>query len=200
MEDNQPLQLEMTPAMFKQLTDTAAIDRPRLNEVEFTQHLLPHLVKTADAEAGEQVDLSIWIAIAGNPHRWIDVVDNTNTVLFSVPPPLARLATTAPSLTRREGPSATEIVQMYAEKKDVHPGQGDAFLNFALRKEASITLEQEEQLKCLDAWLTIYKRYNLPTDKFFGGVHVETTKADRGAEGATDDALASVSGVLDDFD
>jgi len=201
MSENQPLQLEMTQSMFRQLTDTAAMDRPRLSEHEFVEHLLPHLVRNIDAEDGSnEVDLTIWLAVAGNPHRWIDVVDQTNTLLFSVPPPLARLNTTAPSLTPREGPSASDIVKIYGEKRLIHPGAGDAFLNFALASEAKISLEQEEQLRCLDAWITIYKRYNLPTEKLFGGVKIDEAKADKAATAAAEDALAQVSGELDDFD
>lgn len=183
---------------FKEaLVDLASINAyptPSMSEKDFTRVLLPLIVNIDNVP---NIDMSIWLSIAGNAHRSINVFDASNALLFTVPPLLARVPTTAPSLTR-EGQDISSIVHHYGALRQVeHPAAADVW--FASAMESSvISLDEETHIKNLKTWVDIYVRYNIPLDRLLpnGSVTLPDSPASASASVTPVD---ETTGEFDDF-
>lgn len=187
--------MEAIDSALKELNQLAATDRPKLPEALFVRDLLPMLV---NRDQIPDLDLTVWLDIAGNPHRAIDVVDAKNEVLFTVPPILSRL----PSIHRgldENSTSVSEIAYIYGEKaKAEHPAAADAWFEHALRKQ-NIPAMESQVLEYLRQWVKIYTRYGISTERLLGKdfvVSKERLKDLGHVESAPDTEL---SGEFDDF-
>lgn len=68
---------EMSAALLKDIQN----DRNQIPVELFKRAGLPLLLST-----DENVDISAWVAVAGNPQKAVDVVDTNGRVLYTVPP------------------------------------------------------------------------------------------------------------------
>lgn len=198
--DEDPAEREIRIAWESILT-AENINRPKITEYEFTQHLLPLLY---DRTTGEN-DLSVWMNIAGHAHRSIDVTGHDGSVIFTVPPILARTPTIAARPDRDpDEPSVNEIAYNYgAMLGTVHEGQAVAYLDHALRKHI-VDSGTDDIAGHLREWVRIYTRYKLPLSNLFG-FEVENPNegkadADKKADAAVDTTVnAELSGDFDDL-
>lgn len=132
------------------IAQLAAVDVPRIPEAVFLTHLLPAL----SSPAGSRVDLTEWLSIAGTPLRAIDVVDQTGTVIFRVPPLMRSLPT-----ANQNDVAYSEIVGDSLLQENIHPNLGQASLDKKLRNvRTGATLLDVDTAK---QWNAIRARYNL---------------------------------------
>lgn len=179
---------------LKYLASAAANDRPKMSEVDFRKFLLPLIVNVDNVE---KLDMSIWLDIAGNPHRSIDVYDVSNKLLFTVPPLLNRVPTEFPSKDRN-GIDISSILHLYGERRRVeHPAAADAWFLTAMN---GVIIEAEEQIAVdnLKALVAIYSHYNISLDKLFGGVSVQAP-SDVETPTAAQSAEEQMSGEFEDL-
>lgn len=156
--------MEISDAL-KHMRKVEETDKPKITEEAFVQRLLPLLLNQQEET---DVDVTVWLEIAGNPHREIDVADRSGTVLFTVPPLVARTPTLAPTREGRGLNGIGEILATYSAKQaSEHPVAAHVFLEHALRNEI-LTPDQQLLLECLRKWVFIYERYNLPTERILG--------------------------------
>ena len=180
--------IESVIKQLSHLNERAASDRPKLPEALFVKHLLPLLY---NRDQIPDLDLGVWLDIAGNPHRSIDVVDVKNNVLFTVPPVLARVPSLQRSLNSNDI-SVSELAYMYGQKAAAeHPAAADAWLERALKNQ-NIPVQQTQVIEYLQQWVKIYKRYNLPLTRLLGAEYNEPTPAPTGVDN-------EISGEFDDF-
>lgn len=123
-------------------------DIPRLPESLFVQNLLPVLTDTSG-----NTDLGVWLDIAGNGMRPIDVIDNAGNVLFRVP----ALFTSVP--TKISGGFNGSLSQLGEETRlrmDQHPAVGRTFLNHHLNQ---VQLGEGPAHEKAVQWSRILQRY-----------------------------------------
>lgn len=180
---------------IRTMNEVAESDRPKMSEHDFAKYLLPLLI---DHQNAGDVNLNLWLDIAGNPHRSIDVFDVKNQLLFTVPPILARV----PSIDRpldTQSVSVSELAYMYGRKAEVeHPAAADIWLEGALRNH-NIPADQEQILDYMRNWIKIYHRYNLPIDKLIGKDDKLAKLVDSKAIPQSTDSDDTISGEFDDF-
>lgn len=140
---------KVTEAM-QELRQMLEEDVPRIPESVFVNRLLPILTNTQ-----EKQDLTVWLELAGNFQRPIDVVKGPE-VLFRVPPLFRRLA--APRVQNSRN-SVFEMVATAKQKSDQIPQLGERYLaNRLADKVPKATFEKTD----LDQWNAILARYGLP--------------------------------------
>lgn len=183
---------------FKEaLVDLASIDAyptPSMSEKDFTRILLPLIVNIDNVP---NIDMSIWLTIAGNAHRSINVFDASNTLIFTVPPLLARVPTNAPSLTR-DGQDISSIVHHYGALRLVeHPATADVWFAAAMQ-DSIISVDEETHIKNLKTWIDIYVRYNIPLDRLLpnGSVTLPDSLANKPTVA---ESVDETTGEFDDF-
>lgn len=144
--------VETPPETLKammQLIEDGKNDVARLPEPLFVSHLLPVLT-----DRSGEVDVSIWMDIAGHGFRPIDVYNPaTNEVLFRVPALYARIPTESKFDSRR---SLTMVVQEAGQRSMQHPAIGQTFLRMQLNNrevQGNINWDQVRQ------WNAILARY-----------------------------------------
>lgn len=159
--------MELNQLDFDRLGDYDEDSNAKCSEQDFVKRLLPHLIPSEIPDARPR-DMSIFVAVAGHPNRAIDVVDNSGTVLFTVPPILARAPTPEPS---KEMDPANDLGELSAEYDGrignepphvVNQWYYNALLSRNLSPEASLTQLYAQM------WVTIYRRYNIPLSRLFG--------------------------------
>lgn len=181
---------------LKNLASPDYLSRPRMSEKDFVRFLLPLLV---NIDNQKQLDMTIWLDIAGNPHRPIDVYDAGKQLLFTVPPLLARVPTEMPT-RERSGVDFNSILHLYgAKRKAEHPAAADAWFMAAIA-DAVISVDEQQAIEWLKSWVSIYSRYDIPLNKLFGGADVaqpasdETTKVPTPVSGGE-----TLTGEFDDL-
>lgn len=188
---------EFTPQLQEQLKAQAAI-HPKLSEKDFIKFLLPQIV---NIHGVKNVDMSIWLDIAGNPHRPIDVVDNqTKELLFTLPPLLARVPTDMPTKTRG-GVDISAILDLYSKKRTTeHPAAADAWFEAEVAHTV-IDRDEAEYVEYLGVLVKIYSRYGIPMNNLFGGadVAIDPTKTEGGEAAAAVDPEEQMTGQFDDL-
>lgn len=167
-----------------------ATDKPKITEEAFVKHLLPLLV---NRDRVPDLDVTVWLDIAGNPHRPIDVAKRDGEVLFTIPPLIARTPTLAPSKEYRGAEGLNEIMAVYAAKQTTeHPAAADVFLEHALRNQV-LSADQQQLLDFLRQWVFIYRRYDIPLEPLLGPYAATAA--------ATQDAAAPAPKAdIDDFE
>lgn len=152
---------------FNLLNEMEEDSNARMNETDFTKRLLPHLIPD-EVPTGRPRDLSIWVEAVGHPQRLLDVVDRNGTVLFTVPPILARSPTAQPSKEMDPANDLGEIGALYDARIGNEPPHvvNQWYYNALMARNIS----PEDSLTQLYAqmWLVIYRRYNIPLSRLFG--------------------------------
>lgn len=133
----------------------------RLPEFVFVQDFLPFF----SGKVKDSADMGImtnWIAIAGSAAKPLDIVDEQDRVLFTVPPLM-----TSNFLHEKQnlrGRSFNEIIR-YAQE------QGNRFAPLGVRALASEATSKLERMKIsesrddVDAWNKIFQRYGVVSEK-----------------------------------
>lgn len=124
-------------------------DVARLPEALFVNHILPVLTD----HSGE-ADLTVWLDVAGNGFRPIDVYNPGNgEVLFRVP----ALYVDQPIPTGAHNKNQISRIVEEANRRSIqHPAIGQTFLKMHL---ANQPVERRVDLKNVRAWNAILKRY-----------------------------------------
>jgi hypothetical protein len=188
-------------AAYQDMQRQAANDRPKIPEAEFVRSLLPLLVNIDNVP---DLDVSIWLTIAGNPHRAIDVANmQTGEVLFTVPPLLARSPTAMSQNDMERGGISAVLYEYGAKLKAESPVSANIWLEHNLRG-SELSADQENIAEYLKQWVIIYSRYNLPLERLFGGVAPQLPESAKGKDNKEVDPSASqsanISDDVDDFD
>jgi hypothetical protein len=184
--------------LTKALVDLASIDAyptPTMNESDFVKFLLPLI---ANVDNVKDIDMTIWLTAAGNAHRQIDVIGPTKQVLFTVPALLARVPTINPSIDR-DSADVSSIVHHYgALRKVEHPVTADLWFAEAMRSSI-IPVDEQEHVNNLKAWLDIYFRYGISTDRLLNGGTTTLSPKPNETIAATATPADDMSGDFDDL-
>jgi hypothetical protein len=187
---------------FAMLEALSKEENARISEQDFTRRLLPHLIPAEVAEKRPR-NLDIWLAVAGNAQRLIDVIDPKGNVLFTVPPILSRSPTSVPSKDTDPDNDLGEIGAIYDARIGTEPAHVVNEWYFASLVQRSFSPEQSLIYLYARMWITIYRRYNIPLERMFGenaeaisrGVPGEDKSVDKAKEDPAHAALED-----DDFE
>lgn len=153
---------------FARLNELDTIANAVLSESDFTKRLLPHLVP--DPTNAQRRDMSIWLAVAGQANRMIDVVSDRDRskVLFTVPPLLSQTPMVIRAKSTSPDTDISEITAVFtAELSNVPSGMLiDSFVNKLMELSYSPTDAIGTVYSLM--WGQIYKRYNIPLELLFG--------------------------------
>lgn len=152
---------------FAMLEALSKEENARISEQDFTRRLLPHLIPAEVAETRPR-NLDIWLAVAGNAQRLIDVIDPKGNVLFTVPPILSRSPTSVPSKDTDPDNDLGEIGAIYDARIGTEPAHVVNEWYFASLVQRSFSPEQSLIYLYARMWITIYRRYNIPLERMFG--------------------------------
>jgi hypothetical protein len=156
---------------LKDLAQITAYPTPTMNEADFVKFLLPLIV---NQDGVKNLDMTIWLTIAGNAHRKIDVIDPSNNVLFTVPPLLARVPTHMPAMNR-DRPDINAMVHHYSAMRQVeHPATADAWFANAM-EGAVVGIDDGDNVDNLKMLVAIYSRYNISLERLLPGSTLSTT-------------------------
>jgi hypothetical protein len=159
--------MQLTDDDFKRLDEMDKEANARMNERDFIQRLLPHLVPNG---TGENVRVDIYVAAAGHANRMIDVYENGNPakILFTVPPLISPTPMTIRSIHARPETDIGELSAEYdAQVTTNAPGMViDGFVQrlMALNYSPADAISAVYGLM----WAKIYRRYNIPLERMFG--------------------------------
>jgi hypothetical protein len=166
---------------------------PTMYEEDFINILLPRIV---NKDNEKNIDMTIWLTIAGNAHRSINVIDRSNTVLFKVPPLLARVPTVMPTGDRNRV-DINSLVHHYGALRAVeHPATADAWFATAM-KDSVLSIDEVANINNLKALVIIYARYNIPLDTLLpnNAIPFVTNQPDTSITHTTDET----TGEFDEF-
>ena len=139
-------------AAIHDILEHNAADVARLPEPLFVMHLLPVLTNTSG-----NVDLTVWLEIAGNGFRPIDVFNPaTGETLFRLPSLYVEQKVDKPVNGRNP---ITVIMEEANRKSSQHPMIGQTFLRHQLANRGS---NHVVDLQRIQTWNDILARYNLP--------------------------------------
>lgn len=133
-----------------------------LPEEIFQGYFLPYF--SGQIQIPKNSDLiAKWIGIAGTPAAEVDIIDNTGTVLFTVP---SLFDTKALEILKREsGRSLSDIYNVYDMKSNNIPSQAISYLGAALSKKLTDMNVTDSGIKsAIERWRDILARYNLAVD------------------------------------
>ncbi|MNH68845.1 hypothetical protein D3C73_209320 [compost metagenome] len=159
--------MQLTDDDFKRLDQMDKEANAKMNERDFIQRLLPHLVPNG---TNENVRVDIYVAAAGHANRMIDVFENGNPakILFTVPPLISPTPMTIRSIHARPETDIGELSAEYdAQVSTNAPGMViDGFVNrlMALNYSPADAISAVYSLM----WAKIYRRYNIPLERMFG--------------------------------
>lgn len=129
----------------------------RIPEEVFVGNFLPLFANIKEA-IPKNVDISIWIAIAGSPFKEVDVVDNSNVVIFTVPPIFCN--NSIKPLSER-GEQITNIVAI-AEKLSLRsPIEANMYVQNKLYNINKKLHNPIDDSSYKTEWNNIFKRYNI---------------------------------------
>ena len=140
--------------MVAQLKEVESTDRARLSEYIFKNVFIPMFA--GDKDLMYQVTIENWIKVAGNPYKSVDIVDNNNKVLFTVPPPFNRDAINPVS---NDDVPLAHVVKSAQQYANIAPAQGLHYLNAELTKRALVMKTATHVMNNLEAWNAIFARY-----------------------------------------
>lgn len=152
LDDLKPIETDPdTLAAMQQLIEDGRNDVARLPENLFVQNLLPVLT-----DRSGKVDIGVWLDIAGNGFRPIDVIAPNGEVMFRVPP----LMTPIPTQVKRDSRhSLALLVEETNRRRLQHPAIGETFLRAQLAQRG---VEQVLPIEQIRQWNTILVRYGHP--------------------------------------
>lgn len=138
----------------KHLIQAAEPNIPTMSERVFVYIWLPFFA--GDDKPQYPVDFQHWFNFTGNPYQPVNVVDEKGDVLFQVPPVFDRSVVNPLSQKRT---SLAHVVQSYQQLRNIHPNQGNVFLDAELTKRALLMKVPHNVLANLETWNSIFQRY-----------------------------------------
>lgn len=134
------------------------VEKTKIPEPIFVDHFLPFF-------SGEHVDprenrLSEWIAIAGSPMASVDVVDQNNNTVVTIPPVMNSDVISVTSSKMK--PISTTFMQ-YDLEKTISPTGSSITLHNSLVERASgvISADSVTQNTVKEAWDNVFKHYGV---------------------------------------
>lgn len=140
--------------------------RPRLPENIFANVFLPYFINSKPVDDNSDV-LVNWIAIAGTPTNKVDIIDQNNNVLFTVPPLIDSDLMSA----KIRGPNFNDIIRAGRQESSRLPGLGDDFV-VSVGTARIKALERSHVSNYAKEWDVIRKYYKLD-----GGTTTTTASA-----------------------
>lgn len=130
----------------------------KLPESLFVEHFLPYFSGDVNDPRVKGRDvLTDWVSVAGTPMAEVDIIDEEQNVIFSVP---ALYDTNIINLVKpKTGNAIADIYQEYELRKVGVPVAANNFLTNALLDKTR-QLTNVEQNKTTQRWDAIYARYN----------------------------------------
>lgn len=165
-----------------QLEVTAENDSATMTEYVFVNVFLPIFAGTPNPHYN--ADINTWTNYAGGPYRTVRIIDGSGVVLFTVPPIYDRENINP---KRSNLPSIAHVVASTNQYSQIHPMQGEQYLNHELSKRAILMDVPPNVGKNLEIWNAIFKRYGYPLLTEVAG---KTDASDGGSE---------LSGEFEDF-
>lgn len=130
----------------------------RIPEPVFRHHFLPHFSGNVETPQGRNV-LAEWVGVAGSPMAKVDVVDENNNVLFTVPPVMD---SSIINLNKVNGRSLSDLVGEYNLHKNHSPGRGITYLaNNVQPKLQEIVPGHSDESQAVSEWSKVFNFYNL---------------------------------------
>lgn len=155
------------------------VEKTKIPEPIFVDHFLPFF-------SGKHIDpkenrLSEWIAIAGSPMASVDVVDQNNNTVVTVPPVMNSDVISVTSSKMK--PISTTFLQ-YDLEKTISPTGSSIALHNALTERASgvISADTATQNSVKEAWDNVFKHY--------GVIKSNDTKSSAASTSALDEDLS----------
>lgn len=130
----------------------------RIPEQIFREGFLPFF--TGQEKNPNQSHMANWIAIAGSPTSEVDVVDDADNLLFTVP---AMMSTSAISLKTVRGESMGDLMRQYQHHKSVTPHAGANFAqaNFGEKAKDLVDNATDSFSKAQAGWSKIFNHYGI---------------------------------------
>ena len=136
---------------------SASGDNRKLSERIFVGVFLPFFA--GDESPAYKVGVQHWINVSGSPFASVSIVNDRNQELFVVPPLYDRAAVQPVS---EGGSSIAHVVASTAQLNNVHPSQGQAYLDAELTKRALVMKVPANVLHHIEVWNSIFARYGRP--------------------------------------
>lgn len=116
---------------------------------------------TGQPKEPNQSYMAQWIAIAGSPMSEVDVVDEADKVIFTVPP---MMNTSSIALKTTRGESMNDLMRQYQHQKSITPyaGQNFAHAHFGQKARELTSVQTDSFDKAQEAWGKIFKHYGIP--------------------------------------
>jgi hypothetical protein len=141
------------------LGDNNLGNKRTIQEVYFVSIFLPLLY--GDVTVSHTATLKDWINYAGGPYNSVDVVDAVGKVLFEVPSFYERNM-----IATKMGHEATPIAHILKtaqQYSQIHPVQGEMYLEQAMDKKTMVISNVKVVLSNLEKWDEIFMRYGKPS-------------------------------------
>lgn len=131
----------------------------RIPEQVFREGFLPFF--TGQDNDPKKPHMANWIAIAGSPTSEVDVVDEADQVLFTVP---AMMSTGSISLKTVRGESMGDLMRQYQHHKSITPHAGNNFAHthFGEKAKDLVSDPTDNFTKAQEGWSKIFNHYNIP--------------------------------------
>lgn len=119
-----------------------------------------------------KVNMGLYVNTVGNPFRKVDVVDQTEKVLFTVPPLCNRETVRAGFGIGAQ--SFNEIMANHGLMSQVSPAQADGYLMNEIQRKNILQYDTEEGRKEAAIWNEIFARYGYEIPFKISGIPMGT--------------------------
>lgn len=132
--------------------------RSHVPEDLFRDYFLPYFINEVPISSNPEV-ISKWIGIAGTPMSKVDVVNDADEVIYTVPSLFD--TTIINSSERRPGDSIADISAEFDLKNNNIPAVAQSFLSQQLDRKLSIVDQNRINSQARQEWSDIFKRYGI---------------------------------------
>lgn len=153
------MMLDQINSAYEALVAAGAQETPRMAERIFVGIWLPFFA--GDEKRQYDVTLQHWLNFTQNPYRSVHVVDTQGRVLFEVPALYDRSAVN-PQADTSALPSIAHVVESASQYANIHPTQGERYLDAELTRRALTMRVPATVLSNLETWNAIFMRYGRP--------------------------------------
>lgn len=153
--------------LFKELV--VNVEKTKMTEDCFKQNFLPFFagqVNFKDAETYSNF-YNNWVQIAGTPMNKVDVIDNANRVIFTVP---ALIDTNVVKSLVKPNKSFTEMIEEYNVRKNSISGNSDNILKRDFDNKVDEPIDPKSVYSETEkTWNQIFDRYGIKHDNVVAG-------------------------------
>lgn len=142
---------------FNALAGPSSVKRATVPEHFFVNLFLPLFAGVEELKY--KVNFGMWVNVAGGYRNPVDVVDERNNVLYTVP---ALLNENVVDLEKRKGPSVSQMMATMEQLSRLHPAQGIKYLFNTIAEKEIAVLDSDKIAANYLAWDEIFKRYGYP--------------------------------------